>query len=142
MAFDEMRKNQTAKNIAMGDQSISKFTWDYEDHITSIVRRAEREGQFETVKGKGMALDPDLTYNPERQLNKVLKDNGFLPRWVELGREIDHLKHELTLFDDTYNIERTIKSINKKVMDHNMSCPRTAQKSGIRLEDYLRESGL
>ncbi|PLT28827.1 J-domain-containing protein [Peribacillus deserti] len=139
---NENMDSERAKRIAMGDQSTSQFNWYYEDHITSIVRRAEREGQFDLIKGKDLVLDPDMAYNPDKQFNKVLKDNGILPRWVELSREIDHLKQELRMFDDRYNIERSVKMINKKVMDYNLGCPSTAQKSGIRLEDYLRDKGL
>jgi hypothetical protein len=135
---DEISKSQKDKNILMSDQSTGNFDSYYEDHITSIIRRAEKEGQFDPVKGQKLTMDTDLSYNPEKQLNKVLKDSGMVPRWMELGKEIDGLKKELAMYKDEYNIKRTIHTINKKVMDYNLSAPRTAQKAGISLENYLR----
>ncbi|MFD1737740.1 DUF1992 domain-containing protein [Bacillus salitolerans] len=139
MKKDEIGSREKAKNIMMSDQSTSNFTWFYEDHITSIVRRAEKEGQFDEIKGKELNTDYDLSYNPDKQLNKVLKDNEVLPRWVELGREIDRLKSDLAFYKDEYNIKRTIQAINKKVMDYNLCAPRTSQKAGIHLESYLNK---
>ncbi|WP_421384929.1 DUF1992 domain-containing protein [Bacillus salacetis] len=142
MKNDHAEKNQKAKNIMMGDQSTSRFNWYYEDHITSIVRRAENEGQFEGIKGKKIQFDSDLNYNPEKALNKVLKDNGVLPKWMELKKEIESLKQDLEIFNDAANIKRTVDQINKKVMDHNLCCPRTSQLGGINLQNYLSKRGI
>ncbi len=133
--------NQKAKNIMMGDQSTGRFQWEYEDHITSIIRRAEGEGQFDSVKGQKMNFDDDLSYNPDKKLNKVLKDNGMLPKWMELRKEIESLKADLSIFTDEGNVRKTIEKINKKVMDHNLCCPRTSQIGGISLEQYLEKRG-
>ncbi len=135
-------QGQKAKNILMGDQSTGRFQWEYEDHITSIVRRAEGQGQFDGIKGKEITFDSELSYNPERQLNKVLKDNHILPQWLQLQKEIMSLKADLELFHDVGNIRRTVEQINKKVMDHNLCCPRTSQLAGIHLETYLEKKGI
>lgn len=110
----------------------------YEDHITSIVRRAEQEGRFDELKGKKLVLDGDLSYNPDKQFNNVLRNNHVLPKWIELGKEIDQLKEELKGYENKYNIKRTIEAINKKVINYNLICPPTAQKSGIRFDDYMK----
>jgi hypothetical protein len=142
MNNDQAEKRNKEQNILMGDQSTSRFNWYYEDHITSIVRRAEKEGQFDEVKGKKIKFDSDLNYKPEKALNKVLKDNGVLPKWMELQKEIKGLKVDLEIFNDAANIKRTVDIINKKVMDHNLCCPRTSQLGGINLQNYLLKRGI
>ncbi|RIW38442.1 DUF1992 domain-containing protein [Bacillus salacetis] len=142
MKNEQFEKRNKAENIMMGDQSTSRFDQYYEDHITSIVRRAEKEGQFEGVKGKTIQFDSDMAYNPEKALNKVLKDNGVLPRWMELKKEIESLRKDLEIFNDEANIKKTIDLINKKVMDHNLSCPRTSHLGGINLQSYLNKRGI
>jgi hypothetical protein len=128
-------KKQT---ILMKDEvSNNHFEWTYEDHISTIIKRAEEEGQFDNIKGKKLQLDGDLTYNPEKQFNKMMKNNNVLPPWVELGKEIDQLKEELKTYTQPYNIKRTVAEINKKVLNHNISCPRPSQKTMVKEEDYL-----
>lgn len=136
MAQENFEKQHQKKEILMKDERREGY---YEDHITQIVRRAEREGAFDHVKGKPLEFDDDsLAYNPEKRLNKVMKDNNILPKWIQLSKEIEQLKEELALYTNEYNIKMTIEKINKKVFEHNFACPPTAQKRKLRLEDYLK----
>jgi hypothetical protein len=136
MGKDNIDKQNQKKEILMKDE---KSEWYYEDHITQIVRKAEREGAFDHVKGKPLVFDDDdLVYNPEKRLHKVMKDNNILPKWIQLSKEIEQLKEELTLYTNEYNIRNTIEKINKKVFEHNFSCPPTAQKRKVKIEDYLK----
>jgi hypothetical protein len=142
MKNDQDGNLQKADNIMMGDQSTSKFNQYYEDHITANIRRAEKDGQFPEGKGEPLQFDSNMTYNPERALNKVLKDNGVLPKWLELKKEIDSLRQDLDIFNDKATIRRTVENINKKVIDHNLCCPRTSQLGGPNLEIYLKKRGI
>jgi hypothetical protein len=135
MGHDNMDKQIQKKEILMKDEKTDVY---YEDHITQIVRRAEKEGAFDHVKGKPLEFDDDsLAYNPEKRLHKVMKDNNILPKWIQLSKEIDQLKEELTWYTNEYNIRNTIEKINKKVFEHNFSCPPTAQKRKLKVEDYI-----
>lgn len=136
MGQDNVEKQVQKKEILMKDE---KSEWFYEDHITQIVRQAEREGAFDHVKGKPLNFEDDsLAYNPDRMLHKVMKDNNILPKWIQLSKEIEQLKEELTWYSNEYNIRTTIEKINKKVIEHNLSCPPTAQKRKVKLEDHLK----
>ncbi|WP_257347520.1 DUF1992 domain-containing protein [Pseudalkalibacillus decolorationis] len=135
---DELSKEQQKRDILMQDE------FHYQDHIGEIIRRAEKEGAFDNLKGKGkpLQLDGDLTYNPERQLNKTLKENNLLPPWIQLDKEIEKRKAELSEYKNEYNIRKSVEEINKKIFNYNLSCPRPAQKRMLKLEDYLPENEL
>lgn len=138
MKEDNLEKDLQKKEILMKDEDTG---WYYEDHISAIIKRAEKEGAFDNLKGKGRPLqfdDNDLSYNPDRQLNKILKENNILPNWVKLGKEIDQLKEEVKTYTVIYNIKKTIEEINKKVTSYNLSCPPSVQKRKVQLDDYLK----
>ncbi|WP_243522255.1 DUF1992 domain-containing protein [Bacillus pseudomycoides] len=123
--IDKALKKQ---EILVKDEKVWSYT--YEDHISSIIKRAEKSGAFDDLPGKGKPLniDKNLSYNPEKQLYKTLKDNHVLPRWIELSKEIDHLKEKLKEITDSEETVKLIETINKKVSEHNLLCPPTAQK--------------
>ncbi len=138
MKENELEKELQKKEILMKDEDTG---WYYEDHLTAIVKRAEKEGAFDNLKGKGKPLvfeDNDLTYNPEKQLNKILKENNILPNWVKLGKEIEQLKEEVKTYSVEYNIKRTVEEINKKVTAFNLSCPPSVQKRKVTVEEFLQ----
>lgn len=138
MREENLDKDLQKKEILMKDEDTG---WYYEDHISAIIKRAEKEGAFDDLKGKGKPLkfdDNDLSYNPDRQLNKILKENNILPNWVKLGKEIDQLKEEVKSYTVEYNIKKTIEEINKKITSYNLSCPPSVQKRKVQLDDYLK----
>lgn len=53
----------------------------------------------------------------------------MLPRWIELSKEIDNLKDRLTEHTNTAEAADLIRIINKKVLEHNLLCPPSAQKT-------------
>ncbi|WP_349408872.1 DUF1992 domain-containing protein [Pseudalkalibacillus sp. SCS-8] len=111
----------------------------YQDLIGDIIKRSEKEGAFEHLKGKGkpQKLDGDLSYNPDRLLNKILKDNNVLPSWIQMDKEIEKRKAELAGYSNEYNIRKSIEEINKKIFNYNLSCPPSAQKPKLKFQDYL-----
>ncbi len=111
----------------------------YQDHIGEIIKRSEKEGMFDNLKGKGkpLELDGDLSYNPDRLLNKVLKNNNVLPPWIQMDKDIEKMKEELAGYTNEYNIRKYVEEINKKIFNFNLSCPPPAQKRKLKLEDYL-----
>ncbi|KFM99097.1 DUF1992 domain-containing protein [Bacillus clarus] len=134
MNQDELDKALKKQEILVKDEKVWSFT--YEDHISSIVKRAEKEGTFDDLPGKGKPLniDKDLSYNPEKQLYRTLKNNHVLPRWIELSKEIDYLKEKLNEIKDTEEAAKLIRTINKKILEHNLLCPPTAQKMRVRAD--------
>ncbi len=107
-----------------------------DEKVWSYIKRAEKAGAFDNLSGKRKPLniDKNFSYNPEKQLYKTLKDNHVLPRWIELSKEIDHLKEKLTESTNSEETADLIETINKKVSEHNLLCPPTAQKMRVKMD--------
>ena len=57
-----------------------------------------QEGAFDDLEGTGKQLD--LSENPfedpsDRLANRLLKNNGFAPEWIEEAKEIEAESHRL-----------------------------------------------
>ncbi|PEI95678.1 enterochelin esterase [Bacillus pseudomycoides] len=130
----DLDKELKKQEILVKDEKVWDFT--YEDHISSIVKRAEKSGAFDDLPGRGKPLniDKSLSYNPEKQLYKTLKDNHVLPRWIELSKEIDYLKGKLKEITDSKEATKLVRTINKKVLEHNLLCPASAQKMRVKTD--------
>lgn len=63
---------------------------DWESWIDQQIREAQERGEFDDLPGKGKPVD--LTPNPyaqDRELAyKILRDAGYAPDWIELGKAI------------------------------------------------------
>ncbi|WP_242268304.1 DnaJ family domain-containing protein [Bacillus cereus group sp. BfR-BA-01352] len=134
MNQEELDKKLKKQEILVKDEKVWSYT--YEDHISSIVKEAEKKGAFDHLPGKGkpLNLDKDLSYNPEKQLYRTLKNNHVLPRWIELSKEIDDLKEKLKENTNTAEAAGLIRTINKKVLEHNLLCPPSAQKTRVKMD--------
>lgn len=105
----------------------------YTDHLTEIIRKAERQGDFDNLPGKGKPLDLGNTYfsnSYERQMYKTMKDNHVLPEWVRLGKEIDAEKEKLANLKGKERSKK-IKQINKKIKAYNYACPPSLQRNKL-----------
>ncbi|MEN1968657.1 DUF1992 domain-containing protein [Lentibacillus sp. N15] len=110
----------------------------YTDHLSAIVRQAEKDGQFDNLPGKGKPLKLDNNYfsGTYKQFNKTLKDNHVLPKWVELNKEVEALKKKLAVADHDEK-RGLVKEINKKIKVYNFACPPSLQKNKVNERDYL-----
>lgn len=127
----DLDKALKKQEILAKDEKVWSYT--YEDHISAIIKRSQKEGAFDDLLGKGQPLqiDKSLSYNPEKQLYKTMKDNHILPRWIELSKEIDALKEKLHTGMEKKEFAAMVKTINKKIFEHNLTCPPSAQKMKI-----------
>ncbi|PGO21569.1 enterochelin esterase [Bacillus cereus] len=134
MNQEELDKKLKKQEILVKDEKVWSYT--YEDHISSIVKEAEKKGSFDNLPGKGkpLNLDNDLSYNPEKQLYRTLKNNHVLPRWIELSKEINDLKERIKENTNTAEAADLIRIINKKVLEHNLLCPPSAQKTRVKTD--------
>ncbi|NBJ69848.1 DUF1992 domain-containing protein [Roseburia sp. 1XD42-34] len=123
----ESRLNKDSKKEYEVDERIQ-----YNDPISEMVKRAEKEGHFDRLPGKGKPLKLANNYfNPEeKQLYKTMKDNHVLPRWIELANEIDALKEEIAVLDGKQRKEK-MKFTNKKIKQYNRLCPPSLQRNKI-----------
>lgn len=65
---------------------------DFENPIDKIIREARERGEFKDLPGKGRPLNwdaDDLVPDDQRMANRLLKNNGFTPDWMMLGKELD-----------------------------------------------------
>ncbi|WGW05487.1 DnaJ family domain-containing protein [Tropicibacter oceani] len=64
------------------------------DLINARIQAAEAEGAFDNLTGAGKPLPP--CDDPQNAvLNRILKDNGAVPEFVSLSRELARLRDQL-----------------------------------------------
>lgn len=66
--------------------------------VSKQIKEAMERGEFADLPGKGkpLTLDTNPYLTPQtRMVNRLLKENGFAPRWVELEKEIKQEKAQL-----------------------------------------------
>ena len=81
------------------------------DLITAKILAAEAEGAFDNLPGAGKPLP--RVEDPENELiNRLMRENGAVPEFVSLGRELKRLRREL---------EQTTNSARRRDILKNMS---------------------
>jgi hypothetical protein len=92
------------------------------------IREAMEEGAFDNLEGKGKPLD--LSENPfedpsDRMANRLLKNNGFAPTWIEEAKEIEAESRRLrapgVLSTDDLRIR--MAALNRRIMAFNLRAP-------------------
>jgi len=66
--------------------------------VSEQIEEAMERGEFKDLPGKGQPLNLDTNpfLTPQvRMANRLLKQNGFAPRWIELKKEIKQEKAQL-----------------------------------------------
>lgn len=66
--------------------------------VSEQIEEAMERGEFKDLPGKGepLKLDTNPFLTPQvRMANRLLKENGFAPRWIELEKEIKQEKAQL-----------------------------------------------
>jgi hypothetical protein len=125
------------------------------DLVGVLMKKAVERGEFDNLEGAGKPLN--LEENPFEpvelhMVHKILKDNGYAPYWIELGKEIDTLGAKLDQEIDSFKkytqiffgekrssgavnhyenkrrkfymqIREHLEEISKKILDHNLHCP-------------------
>lgn len=125
------------------------------DLVGVMMKKAMERGEFDHLEGTGKPLD--LGGNPfapdeMHMAYKILKDNGYSPHWMELGKEVDTLwiklnkevddfkKYTRMVFSERrssgairryeqiktafYTQSREhLEEISKKILDYNLNCP-------------------
>lgn len=124
------------------------------DLVGALMAKAMEQGEFDNLEGTGKPLD--LNENPFEasdlhMVNKILKNAGYAPYWIELNKEINALRakldQEVEYFKkytqvvlsekrsawtssryeqkkkDFYSQTREqLEEISKKILDYNLHC--------------------
>ena len=67
-------------------------------NVNKQIEEAMERGEFKNLPGEGkpLKLDTSPYLTPQaRMTNRLLKENGFAPRWIELEKEIKKEKAQL-----------------------------------------------
>ena len=67
-------------------------------NVNKQIEEAMKRGEFANLPGKGKPLKLDTNPYPTpqaRMANRLLKENSFAPRWIELEKEIKQEKTQL-----------------------------------------------
>lgn len=81
------------------------------DLITQRIREAEAAGEFDNLPGAGKPLPPED--DPENALiNRLIRENGAVPEFVSLGRELKKLRAELAETGDRTKRHEIMKEMS------------------------------
>ena len=81
------------------------------DLITQKIREAEKNGEFDNLEGAGKPLPP--VKDPQNALiNRIMEENGAVPEFVNLSRELERLRAELREVDDRTKRREIMKEMS------------------------------
>ncbi|MBY6050055.1 DUF1992 domain-containing protein [Vannielia litorea] len=81
------------------------------DLITAKIHAAEAEGQFDDLPGAGKPL-PACDDPENAVMNRILKENGGVPGFVSLSRELARLREELRETGDRTRRAEIVKEMS------------------------------
>ena len=109
------------------------------------IREAMEQGEFDNLRGVGKPLrriDDDLAGDDRLGLH-VLRENGFLPEWLELRKQVADMRPKVNAaFEEWRDLRRYVgpvnavranragdryrqlaRTINVQIDTHNLRCP-------------------
>lgn len=95
------------------------------DLINQKIAEAEREGAFDNLPGAGKPL-PEEDDPENALLNRVIKENGGVPEFVTLSRELEKLREELRETGDRTRRTEIMKEMS--MMDAKIDLARKAHR--------------
>ena len=96
----------------------------FEKLVEERIKKAQKEGAFENLPGKGLPLDLDKDQHVAEELRlayKMLKNGDCLPPELELRKEVECTEQLLASMTDTAERHRTMKKLNYMIMKVNAS---------------------
>lgn len=95
------------------------------DVINQKIAEAERDGAFDNLPGAGKPLPRED--DPENALlNRLIKENGGVPEFVSLSRELEKLREELRETSDRTRRSEIMKEMS--MMDAKIDIARKAHR--------------
>lgn len=146
----------TAEEKALWDKSATKYKhkiktkYGLDRLVEDLIQESMSKGEFSNLSGSGKPLRKHENRNPfvdftTHKINEVLIDNGFMPEWISLQKEIrgevqvirDGLHMERSYFgpyplsDEDYNLweravskyEKPVETVNGKINKYNLVVP-------------------
>jgi len=94
----------------------------FEKIVEERIRRAQQEGRFADLRGRGRPLRlEDDQHIPEdlRLCHKILKNANYLPPALEIKKQIRQTEDLMGAMTDTAEKYRTLKKLNYLIMKYN-----------------------
>lgn len=111
----------------------------YNDLIGDILNNFSKAGGMDNLKGQGKPLPQEyFSGDTFQHFQRIASDAGYKPQWLKLQHEIrDEIiaVSEDYSSDSTKDLELRIDEINKKIYEHNKSCPPPLQKGSVSLRN-------
>lgn len=88
----EKSLEEQIKEKAQKVRGVARYMSGIEELVEEKIRKAQEKGAFDNLEGKGKPLYlPENPFEPPelRMGFKILKDAGYAPYWVEIGKDID-----------------------------------------------------
>ncbi len=92
------------------------------------IREAMEDGAFDHLEGAGKPLD--LSENPfedpsDRMANRLLKNNGLVPDWIEEAKEIAAESRRLRALGElkTDELRSRVAALNRRILAYNVKAP-------------------
>lgn len=132
---EEKSLEEQVKLKAQEVRKTARYMAGIDDLVEERIRKAREQGAFDNLEGAGKPLH--LYENPfepsdMRLAFKILKDAGYAPYWVELGKDVDA---ELAAFwEDVDKFKNYIRVVQGGRMSK-MAQRRLAQKKSSFYED-------
>ena len=95
------------------------------DLINAKIAAAQADGEFDDLPGAGKPLPPED--DPENALvNRLMRENGAVPEFVSLSRELARLRAELAETGDRTRRTEILKEMS--MMDARIALARTSRR--------------
>lgn len=111
---------------------------EFTDLIGEILKEYSKTGGMDNLPGAGKPLSDDyLSGDVFQHFQRIAKESGYKPYWIELQHSIRELL--LGLQQDLEKGKKSdadlrLKQINDKIYTYNQQCPPPMQKGSVRLE--------
>ena len=91
--------------------------------VEERIRKAQKEGMFDNLPGKGkpLKLDDDSRIAPHlRASYRILKNAGILPPEMQLRKDVNHLRQLLSEVQCETEAKQLVREINEKILASNI----------------------
>ena len=119
--------------------SNDKLNPPYNDLIGDILKKHTADGGMDSLEGQGKPLSKEyLSGDTFQHFQRIAKDAGYKPHWLKLQHEI---RDELILLVEIISpnpgkeLERRLEKVNRKITEHNKSCPTPLQKGRVSIDN-------
>lgn len=95
----------------------------YESMIEQMIREAMERGEFDNLKGEGEPINLESYFATPEELRagfSLMKNAGVVPEEIELLKEVNAMKQELSVCKDEEERRKLRKRIDETMLKYNL----------------------